>query len=121
MFHNNLMIVGDEKMPLCSNCKAEYIRGKRICSYCGEELYKGLLTNLSEDDNIFNQLSWIKLTNVNTDNDADILIKQLSTLNVPAVKRSGDIPFEDVGVFQPGSIDIYVPQGMEKKAQEFLS
>lgn len=108
-------------MPVCSNCKAEYIKGKKICSYCGQELYRGLLTDLSDDENIFNQIDWVKLTNVDSDNDADTILKQLIGSNIPAMKRSNGVSFEDIGVFHPGSIDIYVPQWLEKKASDMIN
>ncbi len=108
-------------MPVCSNCKAEYIKGKKICSFCGEELYRGLLTDLSDDENIFNQIDWVKLTNVDSDSDADTILKQLILSNIPAMKRSSGVSFEEMGVFHPSNIDIYVPQWLEKKASDMIN
>ncbi|MGE5329164.1 MAG: hypothetical protein ACM3KR_06645 [Deltaproteobacteria bacterium] len=108
-------------MPVCSNCKAEYIRGKKICSFCGQELYRGLLTDLSEDEKIFEQIEWTKILSVNSQQEADIVIKQLYIYNIPALKRDAEIPFMDVTETTPLSIDIYVPASIGDKAMESLN
>jgi len=103
-------------MPICSKCKSEYIRGKRICSFCGQELYRGLLTDLSDDDKIFSQVEWTKILSVDSQQEADIIVKQLYLYNIPALKRDADIPFQDVTETNPISVDIYVPVGIAEKA-----
>jgi len=108
-------------MPVCSNCKAEYIRHKKICSFCGQELYRGLLTDLSNDEKIFEQVEWTKILSVNSQQEADIVIKQLYLYNIPALKRDAEIPFQDVTETVPLSIDIYVPSGIEDKAMESIN
>ena len=107
-------------MPICCNCKAEYLKGKKICSHCGEELYRGLLTDSSDDEDIFDPIDWIKITNVTSEYDAEIILKQLSYNNIPAMRKNNGVPFEEIGVFQPENIDIYVPQWMENKANEII-
>lgn len=108
-------------MSLCSNCKAEYIKGKRICSFCGEELYRGLLTDLSDDEKIFEQIEWTKITNVDSEDDAEIILKQLISFNIPAIRKNGEIPFEELGAMSPNNIDIYVPKGLENKAVQVIN
>jgi len=108
-------------MPICSNCRAEYIRGKRICSFCGQELYRGLLTGLSNDEKVFKQVEWSKILSVNSQQEADIVIKQLYMYNIPALKREADIPFQDVTETTPMSIDIYVPIDIQDKAIEAIN
>ena len=108
-------------MPICSRCKEEYIKGKKICSHCGEELHRGLLTDLSDDVDIFNRIDWVKVTDVTSEYDAETILKQLSYNNIPAVRRNNGVPFEEIGVFQPGNIDIYVPQWMEDKANAVIN
>ena len=109
-------------MPICSNCKSEYINGKKICSYCGEELYKGLLTDLSEDKNVVDQVRWSRVSCAETDEDADMIIKQLMSTDIPAIKKTNGMPFEEFGAFQSNSsIEILVPQGMENKADVVLN
>lgn len=108
-------------MPICTNCKAEYIRGKKICSFCGQELYRGLLTDLSKDENVFEQVEWTKIVSVNSQQEADIIINHLYKFYIPAVKRDAEIPFSDVTETTPSTIDIYVPADIEDKAIEFLS
>lgn len=112
---------GRVTVPICSQCKAEYIRGKRFCSFCGEELYRGLLTDLSDDEEIFNQIEWVKVTSVTSESDAEMILKQLMVLNVPAIKRSQELPFNGMGVHPNPSIDIYVPQWLEEKAMEIIN
>lgn len=108
-------------MPICKDCKAEYIRGKRYCSYCGEELYKGLMIDLSDDKSIFNQIEWTKITSANSENEAEILIKQLSALNIPAIRRDAELPFQDYSPSPDVNIDIYVPSGAEERANEIIN
>lgn len=108
-------------MPICKHCKAEYILGKRICSFCGQELYRGLLTDLSEDKELVEQVQWSRVAVADTDDYAEAIIKQLVATNIPAIKRTHEIPFEEFGVFQANSIEILVPQGMENKADEVLN
>ncbi len=108
-------------MPICENCKAEYIKGKRICSFCGQELYRGLLTDLSNDEKIFEQVDWAKVISVSSDNEADLIIKQLIGYNIPALKRDSEFPFQDVNATSPLNIDIYVPTGIEDKAWDIIN
>ncbi|MGE5474587.1 MAG: hypothetical protein ACM3UU_10240 [Ignavibacteriales bacterium] len=108
-------------MPICTNCKAEYIRGKRICSFCGQELYRGLLTDLSKDESIFEQVEWSKILSVNSQQEADIIINHLYMNNIPALKRDADIPFLDVAETTPLVIDIYVPTDIEDKVSELIN
>lgn len=108
-------------MPICPNCKVEYIKGKRICSFCGQELYRGLLTDLSNDEKIFEQVEWSKVLSVNSHQEADLIIKQLYMYNIPAIKRDGEIPFQDITETMPMNIDIYVPLGIEDRTTDLLS
>lgn len=108
-------------MPICEKCKAEYINGKRICSFCGQELYRGLLTDLSKDEKIFTQVNWAKVISVASDHEADLIIKQLNGYNIPALKRDEEIPFQDINATSPVSVDIYVPAGAEDKALNIIN
>ena len=108
-------------MPICSNCKSEYIRGKKICSFCGQELYRGLLTDLSDDKKIFDQVEWTKILSVDSQQEAEIIIKQLYSYNIPALKRDAEMPFQDVTETNPINVDIYVPVNIAEKATEAIN
>lgn len=138
-------------MPICSNCKAEYLKGKKFCLFCGEELYRGILTVISEENeqDVSSQKEskkeseelkkvkepqeeqrvnepkknekWVKITSVNSEYEADMIIRQLTKLNIPTMKRNSEIPFEDVSSLTYHGIDIYVPEEMEKQALEAIN
>ena len=108
-------------MPICSQCKLEYMHGKKICGYCGQELYKGLLLDLQDDEEQHKQVSWSRLTSATSDTVADEIIKRLAAVNVPAIKKSDGVLIEEFSVYESNYIDILVPEGMENKAEEALN
>jgi len=69
-------------------------------------------------------MNWVKLTNVASDLEAELLVERLKSANVIAVSRGNDI----VGLFGPGfqgrtarGVDILVASEQEAMARELLA
>jgi hypothetical protein len=67
---------------------------------------------------------WVKLTNVATALEADILVEHLRAARIPAVARGNDI----VGIFGPGfggatarGVDVMVPSIQLHSARQILA
>ncbi|HWH50080.1 MAG TPA: hypothetical protein VN651_00940 [Gemmatimonadaceae bacterium] len=69
-------------------------------------------------------MNWVKLTNVASDLEAELLVERFKSANVIAVSRGNDI----VGLFGPGfqgrtarGVDILVASEQEAMARELLA
>jgi hypothetical protein len=67
---------------------------------------------------------WVKLTNVATALEADMLVEHLRAARIPAVARGNDI----VGIFGPGfggatarGVDVFVPSIQLHSARQILA
>lgn len=102
-------------MPYCPKCRCEFIDGVKTCNDCGVELVDELPPDDQEDGE--NQVEWEKVLNVRTDSEAEMYIELLKSEDIPAFKKSYNIPFYIDNAY---GVDILVPKELKDKANEII-
>ncbi len=104
-------------MPYCPKCRCEFIEGIKTCNDCGVELVDELPPDEQEQGDDENQVEWEKVLNVRTDSEAEMYIELLKSEDIPAFKKSYNIPFYIDNAY---GVDILVPKELKDKAAEII-
>lgn len=108
-------------MPWCQSCKYEYESNVKKCAECGESLVDYL-----EDavDSIENRgVEFVFFINAANVMEADIIISQLESVQIPSVKRfkSSGSYLNIIAGFNYQGIDILVPKVALEEASNVIS
>lgn len=104
-------------MPFCPKCRYEFVEGIKTCNECGIDLVDELPEEESEEEEY--QGEWIKVLNVASNQEAEMIAGLLRTSGIPVTISSY---VNDVLTFRyPRGVDILVPEEYSEQAVEVIT